>query len=37
MQRAAGNQTRAAELLGLPRDARRRRLSKFGIADSTGA
>jgi len=31
IERAAGNQTRAAELLGLERDALRRRLIKFGF------
>jgi DNA-binding protein Fis len=31
MERAGGNQTRAAQLLGLERDALRRRLIKFGF------
>jgi len=35
MERAAGNQSRAAELLGLERDALRRRLIKYGYLTPT--
>ena len=35
MERAAGNQSQAAELLGLERDALRRRLIKYGYLTST--
>jgi DNA-binding protein Fis len=31
MERAEGNQTHAAQLLGIERDALRRRLIKFGL------
>jgi DNA-binding NtrC family response regulator len=34
MERAGDNQTRAAELLGIERDALRRRLAKYGFSDS---
>ncbi len=35
MERASGNQTQAANLLGIERDALRRRLIKFGfLSDS---
>jgi DNA-binding NtrC family response regulator len=34
MERAGGNQTRAAELLGIERDALRRRLVKYGFLDA---
>jgi len=33
MERTGGNQTRAAELLGIERDALRRRLTKFGFRE----
>ncbi len=33
MERAGGNQTHAAELLGIERDALRRRLSKYGLLE----
>ncbi|HUI05500.1 MAG TPA: sigma-54 dependent transcriptional regulator [Verrucomicrobiae bacterium] len=36
MERAGGNQTRAAELLGIERDALRRRLVKYGLLDAAG-
>jgi two-component system response regulator AtoC len=35
MERARGNQSRAAELLGIERDALRRRLVKFGLLDAS--
>ena len=35
MERSGGNQTRAAELLGIERDALRRRLLKYGFLDAT--
>ena len=35
MERARGNQTRAAELLGIERDALRRRLVKYGLLDAS--
>jgi DNA-binding NtrC family response regulator len=35
MERAGGNQTHAAELLGIERDALRRRLSKYGLLEQT--
>jgi len=34
MERVGGNQTKAAELLGIERDALRRRLTKYGIAET---
>jgi two-component system, NtrC family, response regulator AtoC len=36
MERAGGNQSRAAELLGVERDALRRRLIKYGYLTTTG-
>ena len=36
MERTRGNQTRAAELLGIERDALRRRLIKYGFRESGG-
>ena len=35
MERSGGNQTRAAELLGIERDALRRRLLKYGFLEAT--
>lgn len=37
MERTAGNQTKAAELLGIERDALRRRLIKYGYLEHTPA
>jgi two-component system NtrC family response regulator len=37
MERTAGNQTKAAELLGIERDALRRRLIKYGYLEPTSA
>ena len=34
MERTSGNQTRAAELLGIERDALRRRLIKYGFREA---
>jgi DNA-binding protein Fis len=34
MERTGGNQKRSAELLGIERDALRRRLIKFGFKDT---